>query len=62
MPFGDEYFGFIKRVRELLGKSSEADDEEDFLAMCNDVNWWGCFDDGMTPEQAVEEYRRKVLD
>lgn len=23
--------------------------------MVEDVNWWGCYDDGMTPKEAVDE-------
>ena len=57
----DRYFAWIAKVRELLGKSSGPDDGKDFIAMCNDVSWFGCYDDGMTPEQAVNEYRQKVL-
>jgi hypothetical protein len=58
--FGDKYFTFIKRCRELLGKTSTAEDADDFGAMCNDVSWFGCYDDGLTPEQAVAEFNRKT--
>lgn len=29
--------------------------------MINDVSWHGCFDDGMSPVQAANEYRRKMM-
>ncbi len=57
----ERYFTFIKKCRELLGKTSGEADEKDFLAMCNDVSWFGCYDDGMTPEQAVAEFQRKTM-
>jgi len=57
----EKYFTWIKQCRELLGKTSTESDGEEFVAMCNDISWFGCFDDGMTPEQAVAEYKQKVL-
>lgn len=56
----ERYFTWIKAVRELQGKLSGPDDGEDFIAMCNDVSWHGCFDDGMTPREAVDEFNRKT--
>jgi hypothetical protein len=58
----NRYFGWLKRVRELLDKASGPDDADDFLKMANYVSWFGCFDDGMTPEQAVAEFKRKGMD
>jgi hypothetical protein len=56
------YFDWIKACRDLLGKPSGPNDGEDFLKMVNDVSWFGCFDDGMSPDEAVNEYKRKALD
>ena len=57
----ERYFTFIKKCRELLGQPSGPDDGDEFIAMCNDVSWFGCYDDGMTPEQAVAEFKRNAL-
>jgi hypothetical protein len=57
-----KYFTFIKKCRELMGKTSGENDADDFLQMVNDVSWFGCYDDGLTPEQAVKEYGQKRLD
>lgn len=54
------YFNWIKKARELLGKTSGPEDGTDFINMVNDVSWFGCFDDGMTPEEAVAEFNRKT--
>lgn len=58
------YFTFIKACRTLLGKTNTEADADDFVAMCNDVSWFGCYDDGLTPEQAVAEFslRSKEMD
>ena len=47
------YFVFIKKCGELLGRTIEEQ-----ASMVPDPNWYGCFDDGMTPEEAVEEFRQ----
>lgn len=57
----ERYFTWIKTCRELLGKPSTPDDGPEFVAMCNDVSWFGCYDDGMTPDQAVAEFKRKEM-
>jgi len=61
MPAENRYFNWIKECRTLLGKQSGPDDGDDFITMCNDISWFGCFDDGMNPKEAVDEYKRKAL-
>jgi hypothetical protein len=43
----EKYFEWIREVRTLLGKPSGPDDGEDFISMCNDISWFGCYDDGV---------------
>jgi predicted RNase H-like HicB family nuclease len=53
----NRYFEFIEKCGELLGRNIEQQAD-----MVEDVSWFGCYDDGMTPEEAVKEYKEKVLE
>ena len=47
-----KYFEWIVQCCELLGK------EKSYGAvLVSDQNWFGCYDDGMTPESAVSEFK-----
>lgn len=48
------FFIFIKRSGELLGM-----DAEEAASLIDDPSWFFCYDDGLTPEQAVAEYKSK---
>jgi hypothetical protein len=51
------YFELIRDVFNLMGKPViEGKD------MINDPNWFGCWDDGMTPEDSVREYNEFMKD
>jgi len=50
------YFQFIYECAILLGRDPEKDGAE----MLDDVNWFGCWDDGETPESAVAEYQKHL--
>ena len=51
------YFEFIREVCILQGKPViEGKD------MINDPNWFGCWDDGMTPEDSIKEYNEFMKD
>lgn len=49
-----KYFEWIAKVCELLGWA-----KEDGVKIVEDPNWFGCWDDGMTPEDAVAEAKTK---
>lgn len=49
----ERYFTFIKTCAELLG-ITEPEKQANLL---EDPSWYFCFDDGLTPEQAVKEYQ-----
>jgi hypothetical protein len=48
------FFRFIQECGKLLGKS-----DEETADLLKDPSWFFCFDDGMAPEDAVQEYREK---
>lgn len=50
------FFTWVAKCCELLGWPIE--DGEKLLPSV-DPSWFYCYDDKMTPEQAVNEYRRK---
>jgi hypothetical protein len=45
-----KYFSWLKEVGELAGWT-----EEETAAHVNDINFFGCFDDGMSAEATVAE-------
>lgn len=49
-----KWFTWIAEVGRIVGWS--VDEVADHV---NDPNWFGCFDDGMTPKEAVREARSK---
>jgi hypothetical protein len=51
--YRERYFRYIKTCAELLGIT----DPEKQGALIEDRSWFFCFDDRLTPEQAVAEYR-----
>lgn len=51
------FFEWVVKCCELLGLSKE---EGEKLLPENDPCWFYCYDDGMTPEAAVAEYKHKV--
>lgn len=51
------FFEWVVKCCELLGLSKE---EGEQLLPENDPCWFYCYDDGMTPEAAVAEYKHKV--
>jgi hypothetical protein len=52
--FIEKYYEWIAEVCKVLGKPIEYGEK---LAI--DVNWFTCWDDGMSPEGAVNEARSK---
>jgi hypothetical protein len=52
----DRYFRFIRECATLRG----VQDTDEERAMLKDHSWFFCFDDGMTAQEAVNEYRKKV--
>lgn len=46
----NKYFEWIAQCCKELNF-----DIKDGASMVNDVNWFGCYDDGMSPKEAVEE-------
>jgi hypothetical protein len=48
------YYEWIAEVCVLLGKPKEYGAE-----LVQDVNWFGCWDDGMSAEDAVAEAKSK---
>ncbi len=52
----NKWFTWITAVGKIVGWS-----REEIAANVNDPNWFGCFDDGMSPEDAVTEARRKGI-
>ena len=53
-----KYEAFVREVRELLGRDDLG--EANFRGMCKDPNWFACWNDGLTPEQAVTEFRKAM--
>ena len=53
-----KYEAFVRRVRELLGRDDLG--EANLRAMCKDRNWFLCWDEGLTPETAVSEFRKAM--
>lgn len=51
------FFQWVAQCCVLLGKPIEYGVN---MMPEKDISWWACFDDGMTPEQAVAEYKSKV--
>lgn len=51
------FFKWVEECCTLLGKPREFGEH---MMPEVDLSWWACFDDGMTPEEAVTEYRAKV--
>lgn len=51
------FFPWVAKCCEIAGWSLE---DGRYLMPEYDPSWFFCFDDGMAPEQAVEEYRSKV--
>lgn len=51
----DRFFRWVRECAKLLGIVGT--EKEPLLV--EDRSWFFCFDDGMTPEQAVAEYRSK---
>ena len=52
----ERFFRFIQECGKLLGKN-----DKETAELLKDPSWFFCFDDGMTPENAVQEYREKCL-
>lgn len=50
-PPDPKYFVWIKECGDLMGKNTE-----DTADLVEDPNWFGCYDDGMKPVDAVREY------
>lgn len=51
------FFEWVAKCCELLGWSKE---EGIKLLPEADPSWYFCYDDGMTPEAAVNEYKQRV--
>jgi hypothetical protein len=49
----DGFFPFIRACATLLG----IQDTPDEAPLVEDPSWYGCFDDGLTPEEAVAEFK-----
>ena len=49
----DRFFSWIYECSKILGVAGES--------LVEDPSWYWCYDDGMTPEEATEEYKEKVL-
>lgn len=54
---GPQFFQWVAECCALLGEPREFGEN---LMPEKDISWWACFDDGMTPEAAVAEYKAKV--
>lgn len=50
----DRWFSWLFEVGRIAGWT--VDQTADRV---NDVSWFGCFDDGMTPQQAYDEAKSK---
>jgi hypothetical protein len=53
-----KYEAFVQEVRVLLGRDDLGD--ANLQAMYRDRNWFHCWDEGLTPEQAVTEFRKAM--
>jgi hypothetical protein len=51
-----KYEAFVREVRVLLGRDDLG--EANLQAMYRDQNWFMCWSEGLTPEQAVTEFRK----
>ena len=51
----DQFFTFIRECGKLLGKN-----DKETASLLEDPSWFFCFDDGMTPREAVNEYLQKT--
>ena len=51
-----QFFAWIRECGELLGMT-----DRESAALILDRSWFFAFDDGLTPQEAVEEYREKCL-
>ena len=51
-----KYFEWTADVCKLMGKPLEYGNE-----LVKDPNWFGCWDDRMTPQQAIDEARSKGI-
>ena len=47
------FFQFVRQCAILLG----IQDTPDEALMVEDPSWYGCYDDGLTPEEAVAEFK-----
>lgn len=50
-----EFFTFIRECGKILEKT-----DEETAKLLEDPSWFFCFDDGMTPQDAVIEYLQKT--
>jgi len=50
------YFEWIKEICKLLNRPAE-----DGGILVEDVSWFGCYDDGMSPQQAIDEATEKNI-
>ncbi len=57
-PDQTKFFAFIRQCAILLG----IQDKPEESALIKDDSWFWRYDDGLTPEQAVEEYGRRSDD
>lgn len=51
----DRFFTFIRECGKLLGKN-----DEETAKLVDDPSWFYCFDDRLTPQEAVNEYLQKT--
>ena len=58
-PGQNSFFQWIYNCTKLL--ESKADIKMDGAALISDMSWFACYDEKMTPEQAVDEYIEKNL-
>lgn len=52
----DKYFSWVADVSKVIGINPK-----DAGWIVQDVSWFYCYDDGMTPEEAVAEAREKGI-
>jgi len=50
MAMRHKYFEWIAECCKELGW-----EKKEGVKLVEDVNWFGCYDDGMTPKEAVDE-------
>lgn len=54
----ERYFQFVDDFAKCFGKTFTKTDIEEFGSLAKDPSLFACFDDGLTPERAAEEYLR----